>query len=197
MTQNANIDSTTFKQDQALVIQRYGVDAVDFGTKYTSNIKDAYKNDEPWAVAIIEAERTRIAQPKYLNPKGFGKNSLYGIMHVGLRVTPKLTSPDPTVRETLQLWARNLNHDFAPMKSYTPEQLAQRASDLQAVVAALTEGLNDLAASAEIGNDDIATWRKIIEGLESYQEAAEQLRQVITNGPGVEVVYLDVDPKRH
>ncbi|MEM7674501.1 MAG: hypothetical protein AAF449_00710 [Myxococcota bacterium] len=177
--------------------RRYGTDAVDFTSKYTSNIKDAYRNDERWAVQIIEAERTPIVQAKALNPRGLGKNNLYGAMHVGLRISSKSSSPDPTVRDTLGQWARNLNSDFAAMKSYAPDQLEQRAVDLRAVIQSLTDALNELSTTAEIGNEDIATWRKIVEGLESYADGVDALRRVLAEGPGIEVIHLDVDPKKH
>lgn len=176
---------------------RYGTDGVDFGTKYTSNIKLAYRNEASWAKAIIDAEKNAIARPKSLNSRGFARNSLYGVMHAGLRIPTKFSSPDPTVRETLQGWARNLNHDFGPMKSYTPDLLAQRATDLDAVVEVINIGLNDLAQSGEIGNEDITAWRRIVEGLESYRDATDRLREVLRTGPGIDTVYLDVDPKQH
>jgi len=177
--------------------RRYGTDAVDFSSKYSSNIKDAYRNDEPWAISIVEAERTPIAQAKYLNPRGLGKNNLYGAMHVGLRISNKSTSPDPTVRDTLSQWARNLNSDFAAMSSYAPSQLEQRAVDLRAVIQSLNDALEELISTAEIGGDDVSTWRKIVEGLESYADGLDNLRQVLADGPGIEVVHLDIDPKKH
>ena len=190
-----NIDSNA--STQAPPALRYGTSAIDFGSKYTSNIKDAYRNDEPWAVAMIEAERAPIVRPKYLSARGFAKNTLYGVMHGGLRVPTKFTSPDPSVRETLSQWARNLNHDFGALKSYTPNQLAQRVSDLYAVIAVLKDGLGDLVRSAEIGTDDMTAWQRTVEGLESYADAADKLRTVLADGPGIDMVHMDVDPKRH
>ena len=197
MTQSMNIDSNSSQAIGPSPSIRYSTDSVDFGSKYTSNIKLAYRNEEPWAKAIIDAEKSPLSRPKYLNSRGFAKNSLYGAMHDGLRIGTRFTSPDPTVRETLQEWARNLNHDFGPMKSYTPDQLAQRVANLDAVVGILNIAVNDLAQSGETSSEDTTTWRRIIEGLQSYRDGADRLRQVLRSGPGIDVVYLDIDPKQH
>lgn len=200
MTQSMNASDCQPTQNAATATpttHRYGTEAVDFSTKYTSNIKDAYKNDEPWAKAIIDAEKAPIARANYLNTRGLGKRNLYGVLQGGLRVTTRFNTPDPTVTQTLQQWARYLNADFPPTKSYTPEQLMQRVANLDAVVGVLNEGLGELAQGGEISKDDMQTWRRIIEGLESYAEAADHLLEMVSSGPNIDVVYLDVDARRH
>ncbi len=190
-------NSDTMLAKAAFDNSRYNTDGIDFGSKYASNIKDAFRNDEPWAVAIVEAERASIARPKYLNSRGFGKNTLYGAMHAGLRVPTKFTSPDPTVRDKLNEWARHLNRDFGPMRTYSPDELAQRASNLDAAVTTVGAALDELAQSAEIGADDLTNWRRVLEGLTSFRDAADGLHQVLVTGPRIDRVHLDVDPKRH
>ena len=197
MNTMSNIDSTPSPHKSAPAAVRYGTDSVDFGSKYISNIKDAYRNDEPWAAAIVDADHSPIARAKYLNQRGLGKNNLYSVLHAGLRIGTKFTSPDTTVRDALTQWARNLNHDFSAVKSYTPDQLGQMVANLDSVTTVLNAELAELARSAEIGGDDVQTWRRIIEGLESLSDAATRLHESICAGPGISVVHLDVDPKKY
>lgn len=176
----------------------YGLDKVDFGTKFASEIMDAAQQGHKWADAIMKADQARVGV-SILSPNNSvrGNENLYQALLTTVSVNVPQRSKDPTVQETFKGWAEGLKKDFPAMPSYSPASLGKRAANLLAVAERLQGNVDKLSNHGEVADTDLSAWRSIIGALKQYGEAAKVLHEKVCAGPEITQVTLDVQPRYH
>jgi hypothetical protein len=186
--------------------EKLSMGGIDLGTKSMTNIM---QSQEPWAKAILEADRQVLKNAASLNQfnvqgvyQSRGNGNLYGALVNGLAVQPgPQESRDPTVQKAFQTWSQNLNAHplFKGRGSYTPEQLLQIAADAEAAACQIRANTKELTQEAEVGPRDIQHWNGVADGLSQYSAALTKLHEVVTakNCPKVTTVNLDIQAAKH
>ena len=186
--------------------EKLSMGGIDLGTKSMTNIM---QSKEPWAQAILQADRQELKQATSLNPlnkRGVygsrGNGNLYGAIANGLNVAAgPQESRDATVQKAFNDWATNLNNHvhFRPRNSYTPELLLQIAADADAVACQLRNNMKQLTREAEVGPRDIAHWDGVAAGMTEYADALKKLHEVVTakHCPKITSVALDIAAPQH
>ncbi|MCA9555920.1 MAG: hypothetical protein KC933_38185 [Myxococcales bacterium] len=186
--------------------EKLSMGGIDLGTKSMTNIM---QSKEPWAQAILQADRQILKNAALLNhlnqPRVYGtrgNGNLYGAIANGLAVAAgPQQSKDPTVQKAFTDWANNLNNHplFKARNSYTPAMLLQIAADADAVACQLRDNVKKLTQEAEVGPNDIAHWNGVATGMSEYSAALKHLHEVVTakHCPNVTSVTLDIAAPQH
>jgi len=185
---------------------KVSMEGINLGTKSMTNIM---QSNEPWAKAILEADRKILKNAASLNglnqPRAYGtrgNGNLYGAISNGLRVEAgPQQSRDATVQKAFTDWASNLNNHplFKARNSYTPAMLLQIAADAEAVACQLRDNVQTLTKEAEVGPNDIAHWNNVAAGMTEYAAALKNLHEVVSakHCPNITSVTLDIAASKH
>lgn len=179
---------------------------VDLGTKSMNNIM---QSAQPWAKAILEADRAPIKNAGDLNPmnqpgayRAQGNGNLYGALSLGLNLQPQAwQTQDPTVAKAMGEWTQNLNAcaSFTSRGDYTPAQLLQFAADYKAAACQINTNMKELILEAEVGPGDMAHWKAVADGMNDLAEKLENLHAKVCakDNPNISKVTLDIRPIQH
>ncbi len=185
---------------------KLSMDGVDLGTKSMNNIM---QSAQPWAKAILEADRAPIKNASTLNPynranvrRTVGNGNLYGALGAGLALQNQAwQSRDPSVTKAFGDWTNALNQcaSFRRRDDYTPAQLLQFAADYKAAACQLNTNMKELTLEAEVGPNDISHWKNVAAGMNDMAAKLENLHSKVCakDNPNITKVTLDIPGPQH
>lgn len=186
---------------------KLSMDGVDLGTKSMNNIM---QSAQPWAKAILEADRAAIKNATTLNPNNsatrgrysVGNGNLYGALGAGLALKNQAwQSRDPSVTKAFGDWTNALNQcaSFTRRSDYTPAQLLQFAADYKAAACQLNTNMKELRLEAEVGPNDLSHWKNVADGMNDMAAKLENLHSKVCakDNPNITKVTLDIPGPQH